>query len=259
MKFLLQILLFFFTWFNLSATPAFSKVALPNHTVFFHKTTNQNQESEVKIGVSNFARNGISENSLAQKSVLRESSVLENRAREGNVNVVSGAGSLVRGITKSDFIGTVGDFANGAKAQVADQAWTLWKNEDWGALENLFKTNNINVKWPPNRGFIEYTVEPLTVGKEIDRYGGYIDNADGLFKDNGLCASPKGASFESRALPADYLTTKPYKKYKVVKEIPNVKKGAAAPWFNQTGMGTQYELPLGIDKLINEGYIIHIN
>jgi len=99
MKFLLQILFLLFTWFNLSATTAFSKVALPNQTVFFHKTTNQNQESEVKNGVSNFARSGILENSFSQKAVLWESFVLENRAREENVNVVSGAGSLVSKLT----------------------------------------------------------------------------------------------------------------------------------------------------------------
>ena len=143
-----------------------------------------------------------------------------------------------------------------------DQAWDLWKSEKWAELEDLFKKNNINGNWPPNRGFIQFTIEPLSVGIEIDRYGGFIDPADGLFKDKGLYASPKGASFESRALPADYLTSippTPYNKYKVIKEIPNVKKGLAAPWFNQTGMGTQYELPLGIDKLLSDGYIVKIN
>ena len=94
MKRLLQILFFLLTWFNLGATPPFSKVALPNYAVSFHKTTNQNQESEVKIGVSNFARSSILENSFSQKANLQESYVLENRARGGNDRVVSGAGSF---------------------------------------------------------------------------------------------------------------------------------------------------------------------
>jgi len=81
MKLLLQILLFLLTWFNLSATPVFSKVALPNYPVSFHKTANQNQESEIKIGVDTpiaigVARSGISENSFSQKAGLWESSVL---------------------------------------------------------------------------------------------------------------------------------------------------------------------------------------
>ncbi len=84
----------------------------------------------------------------------------------------------------------------------------------------------------------------------------------GVFKDEGNFVSPIGASFESRALPADYITgpkPKPYNKYKVIKEIPSVKKGPAAPWFNQPGMGTQYELPYSIDELIKGGYIIKTN
>jgi hypothetical protein len=88
MKLLLKILLIFFTWFNLSATPAFSKVALPDYAVSFPKIASQSLESELKIGVSNFARSGISENLFSQKAVLWESSVLENRAREGNIKIV---------------------------------------------------------------------------------------------------------------------------------------------------------------------------
>ncbi len=174
-----------------------------------------------------------------------------------NALKLNGAGDAFRGIAKSDFLESVGDFASGANAQNADQAWDLWKQKKWSELENLFTTNNINGKWPPNRGFVEFTTEPLTVGKEIDRYGGYIDNTTGQFIDKGTFASPKGASFESRALPSETLT-KAYKKYKVIKEIPGVKKGPAAPWFNQPGMGTQYELPKGINKLLEDGYIIEI-
>jgi len=95
MKLFLQILLIFLTWFSnlVNATPAFSKVALPIYTISFPKAANQNQESEVKIGVSNFARSGISKNSFSQKVIWWESSVLENLAREENIKVVQGAGN----------------------------------------------------------------------------------------------------------------------------------------------------------------------
>jgi hypothetical protein len=43
-----------------NATPVFAKVALPNYEFSFTKIENQKLESEVKIGVVNFARNGIS-------------------------------------------------------------------------------------------------------------------------------------------------------------------------------------------------------
>jgi len=95
LKLLLQIFLFLLTWFNLSSTPSLSNAVLPNYAVSFAKATNQNLESEIKIGVSNFARSGISENLFSQKAVLWESSVLENRAREVNVNVVSTAGRFI--------------------------------------------------------------------------------------------------------------------------------------------------------------------
>jgi hypothetical protein len=80
-----------------------------------------------------------------------------------------------------------------------------------------------------------------------------IDNTDGLFKDRGNFVAPEGISFESRALPAETIS-KPYNKYKVIKEIPNVKKGLAIPWFNQTGMGIQYELPENMSDLLKAGY-----
>ena len=84
--------------------------------------------------------------------------------------------------------------------------------------------------------------------------------ANGNFTDEfGFFSSPAGESFGSRALPADYQNTKPYRKYKIIKEIPNVKQGRAAPWFNQPGLGIQYQLPLSIDDLLNAGYIILIN
>jgi len=126
MKFLLQLSLLLFSWFNLSATPVFSKVASPNYAVAFHKTTNQNQESEVKIGVSNFAKSGILENEFSQKAIFLESYVLENRAREISRVVVSGAGSLVRGINKTQFFETVAEFKNPANGLLGDQAWYLW-------------------------------------------------------------------------------------------------------------------------------------
>jgi hypothetical protein len=184
--------------------------------------------------------------------VIRVIRKLRERSVAGN------AGNIFRGITKSDFFNTVEEFKNGVNPVLGDQAWDLWKQEKWSELELLFKDKNINGGWPPNRGFIDVAVEPLAVGEEIDRYGGYIDKADGLFKDKGNFASPKGASFESRALPVA-TEDKPKKIYKVIKEIPNVKKGQAIPWFNQPGKGIQYELPESIDDLLKGKYIEQIN
>ncbi|SDD34421.1 hypothetical protein [Williamwhitmania taraxaci] len=109
MRFFFQIFLFLFTWFNLGATPVFSKVALPSVVVSFPKAENQNQESELKIGVSNFARSGISENSFSENAILWESSVLENRAHEVNVWDVKEAGKLLDNALIAELKATLGN------------------------------------------------------------------------------------------------------------------------------------------------------
>ncbi|MCK0188270.1 TNT domain-containing protein, partial [Aeromonas hydrophila] len=63
-----------------------------------------------------------------------------------------------------------------------------------------------------------------------------------------------GLPFEQRALP-DSSFKSPYQKYEVIKPIPGVNAGNAAPWFGKPGKGTQYQLPMSIDELIKEGFI----
>jgi len=67
MKFLLQIFLLFIIWFTntVNATPVFTRVACPSCQLLVSKAENHKQESEVKIGVSNFARSNISENEFS--------------------------------------------------------------------------------------------------------------------------------------------------------------------------------------------------
>ncbi|MFZ5554750.1 MAG: TNT domain-containing protein [Bacteroidota bacterium] len=180
----------------------------------------------------------------------------ENYFKQGKsvLEFLEGAGEeIVRGVSRVDFLNSVPEFAS--NNELFEQAYYLWKTENWSGLENLFNQHNINYGWPPNDGFIDVEVVTMEIGMEIDRYGGrYVDN---VFSDNGTFVSPLGASFESRALPENYLTTKPYKKYRVVKEIPNVKKGKSIPWFGQVGMGVQYKFPdvYRIDYLKTNGYI----
>jgi len=167
MKLLLQILFSFTIWFNLSATPAFSKVAFPSYAVSFPKADNQNQESDIKIGVCNFARSGISascrtqsENSFSQKAVLWESYVLENRARETDVWGVKGAGKLGL-LSKLDnftnlkkWVGSLDEVAdasliskldnyisaNPSKLQKLEDVLNapVLKNQEWKNLERVF-------------------------------------------------------------------------------------------------------------------------
>jgi hypothetical protein len=193
---------------------------------------------------------------LDKGSIDVEESGLVAKTDDGNTfleGLVSGAGELFRGVTKSDFLNTVGDFANGANAQIADQAWDLWKQQKWSELENLFNTNNINkydnVILPPNNGainIVKKTLDPADFNGNliIDRYGATT----------GKFTAPANTPFGQRALPASYASQTP-QKYKVLKPIPNVEEGQVIPWFNQPGMGIQYKLEKSVQYYLDEGYL----
>jgi len=191
MKFLLQLSLLLFSWFNLSATPVFSKVASPNYAVAFHKTTNQNQESEIKIGVSNFARSGISENLFSQKAVLWESSVLENRAREGNDRVVTGVGKFsLQQI--DDYVALATKQGNNSKVMLGktdngaatgyvsrasnDHSYFKMTDEQWDEALNAVG-NNFDEMWKVNKKFID---DRKALGNEF-YFSHNPTNADGFF------------------------------------------------------------------------------
>lgn len=158
----------------------------------------------------------------------------------------------VRGVTKSDFIASVPEFAT--DPQLGDRAWELFEAQEWKSLEDLVNARNINGGWPPNMGFVDIVQVELEVGTEIDRFGGNIIN--GNFQDFGTFTAPINTPFSDRALPAA-AQNKPYKKYRVIKKIPGVKKGRAIPWFNQHGMGIQFQFPdnFGIEFLVKNGYL----
>ncbi|GEM56358.1 hypothetical protein B0A58_00240 [Flavobacterium branchiophilum NBRC 15030 = ATCC 35035] len=137
------------------------------------------------------------------------------------------------------------------------QAYDLFKNRNWSALEKLFKDNNLNGNWPPNRGAVGTTNTTLNKGSTFDRFGGWVDE-NGNFQDKGTFAGKEGTPYTERALPKG-TDAKPYKRYEVIKEIPTVSKGEIIPWFGEKGGGIQYELPASINDLIKEGYIKPIN
>lgn len=74
----------------------------------------------------------------------------------------------------------------------------------------------------------------------------------------GKYLSPIGSSFESRALPQSYLSTKSYFQYEVIKPISGVTESKVLPWFGQPGMGTQFEFEKNIQWYIANGYLKEI-
>ena len=115
--------------------------------------------------------------------------------------------------------------------------------------EAAAKTTALVPYWPANRGFLGQSQRDfLMPGMQIDRYGG---NA-------GKFVEPSGTPFEARSLPAQYLHTKPYNAFEVLKPI-EVDAGITAPALGQRGLGVQYELPVSIDVLIKRGFLKPIN
>ena len=109
------------------------------------------------------------------------------------------------------------------------------------------KTGEVNL--PPNNGLVEDTVKQIVLkaGTQIDRYG----TEDGFF------TSPVNTPYEQRSC-APGSDQKPYHQYKVLKAIEGVNQGITAPWFDEPGGGLQYEMPVTIRELVEEGYLKRI-
>jgi hypothetical protein len=101
MKFLLQILFFFLTWFTnlVNETPVFTEGAFSNYELVFSKTENVTEKNVVKIGVQNpiiigFARSGI-EYKNKFSNILRGEVWACVSCFDDEVKVLQGAGSRV--------------------------------------------------------------------------------------------------------------------------------------------------------------------
>ncbi len=101
-----------------------------------------------------------------------------------------------------------------------------------------------NIIWPPNRGFLGEPVKiTLQPGTRVDRYG----------SERGTFVASEGTPYKMRALPKG-TDKQPYNVYEVVKPIDAL-GGKTAPWFDEPGLGTQYELSQSISDLIKGGYL----
>ncbi len=163
----------------------------------------------------------------------------------------------IRGFQPTPRVASFNNFSNSVKEfegnpALAREAHDLYSQQKWGELEELMNKNGINGGYPPNNGAVVSRPTSIRPGTKLDRYGGYIDE-NGVYQDSGKFFSPDGASFGSRALPEK--ATEFYNRYEVLKPIPNVQEGQAIPWFGQPGGGTQYQTQLGVQKLIDGGYI----
>lgn len=154
-------------------------------------------------------------------------------------------GDLVyKNVKFKDFVNSVGDFAGGAKAEIAEQAYKLWGENKWDELYDLFKTNNINpyngINWPPYSGFSK--INEIISGKNykfrIDRFqkeaslgGGFgspiLKNSEGV--DNLVY------TYDSRMLSDKISEGTYYFVFQMSDKAGDVdlKIGDVAPWFKK--------------------------
>lgn len=181
----------------------------------------------------------------------------------GGVGVVKGGALLTEKITAKLVKEGVGEAVTaGSKVRAAVVNPTpaqLATAEKLGVDPRWVKSDG-SPDWPTkaNNGFDggfdgPPKVAELQPGQTFDRYGGRFDEK-GNFTDQGKFVAPEDVPFEQRSLPDSSLTS-PYRKYEVIKPIPGVNAGDAAPWFGKPGKGTQYQLPMSIDELLKEGFI----
>jgi hypothetical protein len=243
-NYLKYILLFLLTsLLGAQTTYAKKELILSQNQVSFLFDKNQNFKSQKKEVQPNI---GFLKEKDKFVAVQLNLAVNPHNFSEQHLHYLANAGSeLIRGVRKSDFIESVGEFAT--NPQLVDDAWLFFRNEDWTALENLINTNNINGGWPPNNGFKNITnVETGSElsGKTFDRF--QIDEDLG-----GGFASPVNSgeevgdlvfTYDSRALKYQISEGTYYIKFKLKNNIPSDLKfeyGEAIPWFNASGNANQ--------------------
>ena len=142
-----------------------------------------------------------------------------------------------------------------AADKIEDAASVLAKGEKAADATKATPGTAIQSYWPPNGGFLGPKVpQTLQPGYSFSRFGGFIDES-GAFKDFGNYVAPVDVPYGMRALPQGTDITKPLTVYEVLKPIPDVPTGRAAPAFNELGLGVQHQLPLTIQDYLDQGYI----
>jgi hypothetical protein len=118
-------------------------------------------------------------------------------------------------------------------------------------------------KWPDapphTDGFMDGISKPtdLAPGDTLERITFRDEHGAPV---NGKFAAPPGTPFDKLSLPPDRLGGNALVvRYEILKPLPqNVRMGEIAPGFEQPGLGTQHHFPVGIQKMVDQGYLKEI-
>ena len=129
-----------------------------------------------------------------------------------------------------------------AEAAVSNSAKVGTANSSWYNSDG-------SINYPPNNGAVAGTEKVITLkpGDAVGRYGNIGEKSNFV--------TQTGVDANQLSLPPN---TSPsiYQEFVVMKEIPGTIKSEVAPWGGSPGGGIQYQLPMTIRQLIEEGYIV---
>lgn len=174
--------------------------------------------------------------------------------------LVNGMDEIIRGISKKDFTFKTNGLIPIDKM---DEAFELWKNQKWQALEEFIKIHGLgDIKWPPCDGFVNIEKKTLKKDDILDRYDwNGLNTRDG--NRHGSFASPKKTdgsdfTFEQRALNGNIEGYSEFYEIKILEDI-EVEIGDVIPWFGKSGGGKQIKFSEDIFELYRQGKIDIIN
>lgn len=134
----------------------------------------------------------------------------------------------------------------GEKKEVEEKQGVYVKNNDEGT--SWYKSDG-SINYPPNNGAVPGTEKTITLkpGDILGRYGEIRNSSNFVTK--------PGADSNQLSLPPN---TNPsiYQEFVVINEIPQTTQSEIMPWGGAEGGGVQYELPMPINQLITDGYIV---
>ncbi len=169
------------------------------------------------------------------------------------INIANAKNQEIRSVRITCFLaeiatGALGGVSRGAfRRFMADESGTLrigYVPRTLWRQDTIPEGRRLVTYYPANRGFVGDPVdETLLPGTIIDRFG----------FEGGTFAAPQGTPSAMRALPPG-TTDRPYNAYEVLQPLL-VKSGHALPWFQQPGLGTQFELPATISELLQLGFL----
>ena len=172
----------------------------------------------------------------------------------GATNAYVGTMSRVAGGQQVSAATLATDAAIGAAGPVAGKLMATGARHAGNALAKAqakavaHRAPPVNGEWPPNQGFAGQRLPApsmLRAGATVDRFG----------SEGGSFVAEAGTPFAGRSLPPGHAFTQ-FTTYGVVKDIPAVVQGPAAPWFWQPGGGTQFMLNESVESLVHQGYLI---